>query len=53
VSPGSIGPLATDGRIDLRIAKTGHLPIFVNVPRDSFNRAGEARLSRDLIPRPP
>jgi hypothetical protein len=53
VSPGTIGPLATGGPIDLRIAKTGHLPIFVNVPRDSFNRAGEARLSRDLTPRPP
>ncbi len=51
ITPGRAGPVATSAPIDLRLAKTGHLPEFETVSPDAFDASGEAVVSRELSPR--
>ena len=53
ITPGRTGPVATDSPIDLRLAKSGHLPEFATVSPDAFDSAGEADVARDLASREP
>jgi len=51
ITPGRTDPLATDAPVDLRLAKTGHLPEFATISPDAFDADGEADLARDLTAR--
>ena len=51
ITPGRAGPLSTASQIDLRLAKSGHLPEFATVLPDAFDGSGEALVSRELAPR--
>jgi tRNA A-37 threonylcarbamoyl transferase component Bud32 len=51
ITPGRAGPLSTASPVDLRLAKSGHLPDFATVPPDAFDGSGEAQVSRQLAPR--
>ena len=51
VTPGRTGPLSTGAPVDLRLARTGHLPEFATVSPEDFDSAGEAVVSRELAPR--
>ena len=51
ITPGRAGPVATSAPVDLRLAKTGHLPEFETVLPDAFDASGEAAVSRELAPR--
>ena len=51
ITPGRAGPLATSAPVDLRVAKSGHLPEFATVSSEAFDASGEAEVSRELSPR--
>jgi serine/threonine protein kinase len=51
ITPGRAGPVATSAPVDLRLAKTGHLPEFATVSPDAFDASGEAVVDRELSPR--